>query len=185
MPYPLTRPGAKVTSNDVAPLGKRDRTNSLQELQVIQNSTETKKMESFPNCLLPSPQSESLPAYRDHKERLVLMSARGRVTAVEPQGCHWYLGAWAGHLGVGEGSHSPGVLCPVPEAVSALGEFPLGYSCCFLGKMWYVWAEKSSRNELPRANSFCKLLLRRWQTVGVFCNCSGWGANSWWFHPRA
>ena len=173
MPYPLTGPGTKVTSNDVASSGKRDRTNSLQELRVTQNSLETKKMESFPNCLLPSPQSESLPAYRDHKERLVLMSARGRVTAVEPQGFHWYLGACAGHWEREREAQSTGVLCPLAEAVSALGEFPLGYSCCFLGKMWYVWAETSSRNELPRANSFCKLLLRRWQTVGVFCNCSG------------
>ena len=105
--------------------------------------------------------SQNLPAYRDHKERLVLMSARGRVTAVEPQGFHWYLGACAGHWEREREAQSTGVLCPLAEAVSALGEFPLGYSCCFLGKMWYVWAETSSRNELPRANSFCKLLLRR------------------------
>lgn len=104
----------------------RDRTNSVQELQVIQNSTETKKTESFRKCLLPSPASESLPAYKDHRARLVSMSARSRVAAVEPQGLHWYLGACAGHLGSGEGSHSVGAPLPITRGSEWSGGISTG-----------------------------------------------------------
>lgn len=63
------------------------------------------------------------------------MSARSRVTAVEPQGLHWYLGACAGRLGSGEGSHSPGAPLPITRGSEWSGGISTGGGgCCFLDK---------------------------------------------------
>ena len=107
----------------------RDRTNSVQELQVIQNSTETKKTECFRKCLLPSPPSESLPAYKDHR------ASEACCDVCEEQGhcrgasglLHWYLGACAGHLGSGEGSHSPGAPLPITRGSERSGGISPGW----------------------------------------------------------
>lgn len=108
-----------------------------------------------PNLFCYLPMSSSPCLQERQRERLVLLSVRSRATAIEPQD----LQTLATHLGAGEGGHSPAM----PFPTSRGSEWPWGIStggcsCCFLGNSQYVWAGKSSKNELPGANSFCKLL---------------------------
>ena len=116
--------------------------NPFPSMELSENSTEIKKMESFPKSLLPSPPSESLPTHRDNRERLVLMSKRNTFT-VEPQGLHLYLQTSAGPLGVSEGSHAPGIPLPITRGrerpggistVDAAAAFWVTHSTCGQGR---------------------------------------------------
>lgn len=116
------------------------------------------KWSPFPNFLYYLPLRSSVCLQGWQRERLVLLAVRSSVTAIEPQD----LQTSVRHLGAAEGGHSPAP----PFPTSRGSEWPRGIStggcsCCFLRNSQYVWAGKSSKNELPGANSFCKLLPSR------------------------
>lgn len=103
---------------------------NLEELQVIQNPTEIKKMS--PSQIL-STTSQTLCLLTSTAERGLFWYLRGAGSLCGALGLHWYLQTSAGHLGVGEGSPAPGMRLPKPEALSGLGEFPLWMLLLFLG----------------------------------------------------
>lgn len=79
------------------PWGKETEQTVFKNYKLSKILLKLRKWSLSPIAFYHLPSQNSLPAYRDHKETLVLMSARGRVIAVLPQGFHWYLGACAGH----------------------------------------------------------------------------------------
>lgn len=95
----------------------------------------------------------------------------------KPRGLPWHLQTSEGNLGVGEGSHLPGLPWPIARGGEQRGSFHCGCCCCFLGNAQNVWAGKSSRNELSGAYSFCKLLPSGWQTEVSFATAQD-GVNS-------